>query len=437
MSSPIGSVTPGAVVAEPCLDLEWADLSSSRLWKDLSALDAVETAQHIVLRSARNMSREALGRLRDLCPGVRVLDLRSIPQLKAEDLIELREFRHLTALKLGNNPQLGDEAVDGIRQAGSLRFLELVNDTGLSGPSIASLIELEYLESLLLGGASGVDDACVRRLCALDRLQDLRLALCHVTDLGLADIGRCERLAHLNLVGCEQLSDAAVEAIASCRNLVELRMSGCGLLTDGAFRHLSKLRELRAISFSGAVRLSDAGAEALAVLDSIEEVRARDCVGLGDRAALALGSCRRLHVLDATGWAHLSRLGVDAIARLPELRECGLSGLDNRTLEALGNAVNLRALLLSNCPDVTAQGFHSLVGLTSVERFVLGEGTPANVEILQSLTCLEALHEVVIETAGDVCSDRATRSPKIGFPFSILRESPREATVPERLTIMA
>ncbi len=427
-------------MAEPTLDLQWADLSSRHLWNSIVALDGVETVRHVLLRNARNTDATALARLAELCPRTRVLDLRACPQLRGESLRALSSFPQLAALKVGDNEQLDDTAIDGLLECRSLTFLELVNATGMSGRAIGRLVHLPALESLLLGGATGVDDDCVLCLSALTELRDLRLVRCPIGDRALSDLGRCQKLRHLNLNGCRRIGDAGIAAVSSCRELVELRMSGCPRLTDRVWPHLAALSALRALSFSGARDLSDEGAEALGELQLLKELRARGCRRLGDSAARALSRCRRLRVLDAAGWKALTYAGAAAIAELPELEECGVSGLDDRGLGMLGAATGLRVLALRACLSATPKGFRALAGLVQLEQLALVEGTPADATVLESLRRLPALRTVVIEPLSglEVASPDGVQpaDTPAGYPFRLI-ESAGQASpvVPEHLTI--
>ena len=432
-------VTPPAVVAEPLLDLTWADLSSCDLWNAIAALDGVETVRHLLLRNARNTDARALARLAELCPRTRVLDLRACPQLRGDSLAALSSFRDLAALKLGDNGQLDDSAIDGLLKCQSLIFLELVNATGMTGRAIGRLADGSVLESLLLGGSPGVDDECVGRLSALCGLTDLRLARCPISDRALVGLDRCRNLRHLNVNGCERLGNAAVAAVSSCRELVELRMSGCQHLTDVAWTHVAPLTGLGALSVSGSVALSDSGAEMLGKFQHLREFRARGCSRFGDGAARALSRCRRLRVLDAAGWNGLTHRGLAAIAGLPELEECGVSGIDDRGLGAFGRTFGLRVLALIACPRASLAGFRQLGGLVNLEQLALIEGTPADTSVLHSVRHLPALREVVI----DPRQDPETPSPaanaadsSAGFSFRVVERAVQATSiVPERLTI--
>lgn len=433
------TVTPPAVVAEPILDLEGADLSNPDLWHSIAALEHVDTVQYLRLTNAHHTDARALVRLAALCPHTRVLELRACPQLLGSDLAALGVFRHLAALKLGDNEQLDDTAIEGLLECQALSFLELVNATAMSGHAIGRLADLSGITSLLLGGAKGVDDDCVRRLTRLPELADLRLVRCPIGVRALEDVGRCARLQHLNLNGCERLGNDAVEAVSRCAELVELRMSGCRELTDGIWPHLARLSRLRALSLSGARALSDSGAAVVARFPALRELRARDCPGLGDGAANALSHCRRLHVLDAAGWKGLSHVGVAAIAQSCELRELAVSGLDDRGLESLGSATGLRVLALRGCARVTANGFRGLASLVRLEELALLEGTPASQTILESLRTLPTLREVVVERARGAAPGSPGRVPgldqRAGFRFHIVESAPASSIVPERLTI--
>jgi hypothetical protein len=270
-------------------------------------------------------------------------------------------------------------------------------------------------------------------------LADLRLVRCPIGDRALEDIGRCARLQHLNLNGCERLGDDTVAAVSRCAELVELRMSGCRDLTDGLWPPLARLSRLRALSLSGARAISDKGAADLARFPALRELRARDCPGLGDGAANALSQCRWLHVLDAAGWKGLSHVGVAAIANSCQLRELGVSGLDDRGLESLGSATGLRVLALRGCASVTANGFRGLASLVRLEGLALLEGTPASQTILESLRPLPVLRTVVVERARGTEPGSPRNVPKleepVGARFHVVESATATSIVPERLTI--
>ena len=194
----------------------------------------------------------------------------------------------LTSLDLSRCSQgVGDEALAAVERAlPHLRVLRLtrckrVSDAGIARVA-AGCTELAELDLEL---CCSLTDQSLTSLAAgqsVGRLSSLNLSGCGISDAGVETLARTgsKSLTHLDLGGCNRLTDRAVRALALLPRLAFLSLNDVHKLTDAGLVALaSSAAALRQLELIACVRVTDAGVQALlAGLAGLQRLAVANCL---------------------------------------------------------------------------------------------------------------------------------------------------------------
>lgn len=321
----------------------------------------------------------------------------------------------------------------------------LITATGFSG----LMDHCKELESLSVDGCASFDDACVIRVSAAgDKLRAMSMAGCaRITDLALAALGdtchelrdldisagpaytdsglislargvpqlrrlvlknpklsyritddflslaaeKCPLLEHLDLTGCDAITDVGVRWLAaSCKGMQTLYLTGCRYIGDRGMLSIGNaLHELRRLSIASCRLVSDIGIRHLADgCPLLEHVDLSNLILLTDGRLKPLPVSARL--CEAPAQAHLfrsltfekkamareimldaSEIGVPSLAhachKITHLTIAHADNLGTSTARRLshGCAGSLRVLVLTHCRFMTSADLSVLVAGSS------------------------------------------------------------------------
>lgn len=266
----------------------------------------------------------------------------------------------------------GTRGLKGIDAAKSLELLSVQHSEVRSADlealgSIAGLksleLDVQLGESLDLSGLGGLpelkriritwglrDEDLTRLVQTAPGLEVVDLSVANVTDAGLGELPKLEKLRVLTLVDAKQITDNGLKNLSQISSLEELDLSGTNV-TDAGLKHLTALPNLHTLGLRDLDSITDAGLSSLAGISSLEE-------------------------LDLSG-----------------------TGLAEAGLRELGELPNLRVLRLRENIGITDEAIRHLIGIRSLERLDLSL-TDVSYEALRQLAVLSSLKEV------DLCSRR-------------------------------
>lgn len=299
-----------------------------------------------------------------------------------ELLIAAMEEQGITRLDAAG--QMTDDVLERVSRLGHLTHLMLGGSDRLTDDGLLHVTRLESLEHLDVGGwRSQITDRGLGALRALRNLKQLDAAWSQrISDAGIANLGSCDALEKVNLMG-STTGDGALAALAGKQRLRVMRTGR--LVTDAGLRHLRNFpvfrtwREAEAryelMTYDGSPNhlmldgpITDAGLGTLAALE-----------GLGGLSLFWHVSALTPDGLAAlTRLEHLGFLGCEGnlcddramrhVARIPRLRMLMAQGTvaTDDGFAALSRSRTLEYLWGRDCPNLTGRGFIALAALPAL-----------------------------------------------------------------------
>lgn len=294
-------------------------------------------------------------------------------------------------------------------------------------------------QTLSFEGHENVTSANINTLCtstrALRKLTRLSLARIHgVSEAAVRAIPRAECAATLESVDlswCSGASDRSVVEFSRCPGLRELRLSHCSQVSRRSVRILAvrcPRLEVLDLNCIGGIR------------DNLLEVIGQNCPYLrvlnlanarnvtDDGITYITRGCTKLEVLDISWCGKVTDWGILRIAQsMPGLRDVGLSETkvtDNGIADLTRSCVNLHALHLARCVNITDTGVESVIThcrakITSLNlascQSVSDECVKRLIELCPILSCLD-VSKLPCRKLSDVLEEiTATRNIQVYF----------------------
>ena len=292
----------------------------SRHLRDISVLQGFQKLTDLALSACVSLENiSALG----LCRRLTTLDLRGCG---LTDITALAVCRQLTTLDLSMNTSLVD--ISTLAACPRLATLYLV-DTGIC--DTASLAHCPELTTLDVRYSSTLRDISALGSCPL--LARLYLTECHALET-IGPLVRCQRLQHLDIVGCSDLTD--LDAIGLMGSLTLLRLDAVvgvpmlpGLTTLQVFTgHCVDFRlfpGLTALTIDSTIQVDLDGIRDctqlrnLTLLDCEYLVDVSAIMGCTELTTLRIASCPRLHYVAVSGHPSLQHLQITSCGELYEV----------------------------------------------------------------------------------------------------------------------
>ena len=209
---------------------------------------------------------------------------------------------------------------------------------------------LDFSDSPLL-----TDDSFKAVLAGCASLTSLDVSGCgNLTDEALQAIAKDHALTSVNVSGCRNLTDEAIKAIASC-SLRTLNVARCGkLLTDLSIQAVAaSCPSLTSLNVADCKFLTDGSIEAIAAgCGSLTSLDVSRCKNITDESIKALAAgCTSLTSLNVRNCEKLTNEAIKAVATLTELstlRIFGCRKLTDESIKALAGCAQLTTLDTTN-----------------------------------------------------------------------------------------
>ena len=200
---------------------------------------------------------ELLIRLNDL-PKIKRLNL-AYTSVSDAGFERLSGLRHLRGVILGETRVTDRTLAHLAKHAPELTLLS-VEGAGVTDAGLAEIARFERLQTLILFGAD-ITDAGLRSLETLDELEMLWLSEAPITDRGLESVARLKKLKRLFLTGL-QITDKGVKRLEELDALQRLGITQAPI-TDAGVAQLKQLKWLNRLELYDTL-VTDSGAAGFA-----------------------------------------------------------------------------------------------------------------------------------------------------------------------------
>ncbi|EIE24729.1 RNI-like protein [Coccomyxa subellipsoidea C-169] len=239
------------------------DLSGHAAISDASM---AEIARHLTRLIDLDLRRPACDN-----PGAAVVTDAGIAALASLTLLE--------SVRL-SQAQVGQAGCAALASLPRLRCLELSYCDSLSDTPVCELTRLRHLSELSLAGCASVTDIAVTALVrGMPELMRLDLSACHmhVGDISLYAIATLPNLQVLRLHSCERVSDMGIGGLcsgAAAAALTHLDVRGCERISDAGATSIGRcLKQLQYLSLEHCHLIGDRGIRTLSGLPHLEILR--------------------------------------------------------------------------------------------------------------------------------------------------------------------
>lgn len=192
----------------------------------------------------------------------------------------------------------------------------------LNDADLEFLSQLHFIRKLSLPHNKAITDLGLRHLSnnLASSLRHLDLTGCDkITDDGLEHLSKLSFLQYLNLMYCKKISDRGLEHLSKISSLQRLRLCDCWHITDEGLRHLSKLTSLQHLDLSMCGDgITDAGLIYLSELSLLQYLSICLCGKITDAGLEHLSKLSLLRYLDVSE-SEVTDSGLQLLVNMPSL----------------------------------------------------------------------------------------------------------------------
>ncbi|XP_042406315.1 F-box protein At3g58530-like isoform X3 [Zingiber officinale] len=238
---------------------------------------------------------------------------------------------------------------------------------------------LQGLQHLNLNGCQKISDVGIEAITSCcPQLREFYLYWnVRLTNVGITHIVRnCRELRSLNLSGCKNISDHCLHLIGdNCQKLQDLDITRCTKLTDrGLQQILLKCSLLQRLNLYALSSLTDAAYKKIACLSHLTFLDLCGAQNLTDEGLSCIAGCKNLASLNLTWCVRVTDMGVIAIAEgcrsLELLSLHGIISVTDACLEALSkfSSNSLMTLDVNGCVGIKKRSREHLLQLFPLLR---------------------------------------------------------------------
>ena len=218
-----------------------------------------------------------------------------------------------------------------------------------------------------------------------------------VTDDDLRLLPAFKRLETLIVEDDAQLTAVGFGRIADMAKLSHIRLPNMLSISDGSLAALRRLQHLDIFQLeSGA--LKDDDLRRVSVLDNLGTLKIIEEDQIGDAGFAHLGNMTALRELRAAGIPELTSETLSCLARLQKLTHLTIDHVfDDDTICALTPLSALRTLCLTDCSELTTDGFRQISKMTHLTHLEMEDLTVLDDDALLHLKRLTNLQELKLK----------------------------------------
>lgn len=319
------------------------DLSNSRITNvDLADVSSFCPYLHeISLANCCNISTEGIGILARTCSELRTINLERC-NIDGGAISALLQCKHLISVNLTGCTKISPSEMKEILRIPTIQNLSFKNCTQVTEDVFEQLSE--KLQQLDISECDKITDTAVLKIAANNtcNLKSFKISGKLITDRSISQfVNTFPKLEHLELNGCDQISDITVRCLAACKQLTILDLSSCGYITPGAFTPSPDL-----------------------TLSNLKQLNLSCCKNISDETIFHISKCSpQLSVLNLSSCEEITDSGLIHISEFHLLRELNVSmctKISDRSISRIAHKCpKLVHLVFSRC-RITDQAVHSL-----------------------------------------------------------------------------
>jgi F-box/leucine-rich repeat protein 2/20 len=299
----------------------------------------------------------------------------------------LHRFPRLLSIEAGSG--LSDAHLSFIsRSCPSLQTLNF----GIS--KSRDLVDLNFTEDYEKYEGIG-DDGISAIAAACKNLQRVNLRWrINVGDRGISSLVRgCLSLSHLDLSGCERITNLALAAISNANCLETLILDGCKMVNNVGIHFLAQGKTsstLKTLDLCECCRITDEGIGLLPQMVALRDLSLAKCgATITDKGVASLASSKNLQSLNLSWLPNVSDLSILAIrSGCSDLKELVLSGCDQITGTSLQGFASVQAITLSACPNILREDVEAIVNSCHILKYL---GLDKDLRRYIPLSCLKII----------------------------------------------
>ncbi len=259
--------------------------------------------------------------------------------LSDTDLAELKNLIELRSLGCAVDRK---GTGSGLEVASTLAHLEVMNVELANAQAclgVKHIANVKCLKQLILQFDSKCPEEALDPLADHKSLNALTVKNWNgLTDAGMAKIAKIPNLATLDINQCTKITAKGIEALKG-RRLRHLDIRGCDRISDDGAKHIATFLELRNL-FAQASGMTDVGVKLIAGLKQLETLDLSDNFGVTDTCMEDLKALKSLKILNVSG-TELTDKAVVALKEMKTLTELNVEAtrISVAGVEALKNAL--------------------------------------------------------------------------------------------------
>jgi beta-lactamase regulating signal transducer with metallopeptidase domain len=388
--------------------------------KGLSHLSGLTSLNYLYLNAGR-FSPEGFGYIAAI-PNLRIAKIFT-DNCGDEGLRKLAQHPKLERLSVHWLNDITDQGIYYVSQMPSLKMLD-VGSANLTNQALEYLSQNKTIEWLDLPSVRYVQnnqppvdafsDEGIAHLSKMKNLKYLHVSASSnspLTDLSLASISQITGLERL-CIGGMGFTDAGMKELSKLKNLKEITFGSTSEVTDNGLAFLAAIQDLESFSWMGNSKLTFAGINHLHGLKKLKRLDCREIQrgtetlnlsGMDSLESLHL-SLPRKHVKNhaATYTESFTDADISCLSGLKKLNSLQLYGIgiSDTGLEYLSQLDNMGTLFLYGQSQITDEGLKCLSGLKRLWQLHIKDGHLSDkaLETLVKLDNLETL-ELTTDTA--------------------------------------
>nr|XP_043636401.1 F-box protein At3g58530-like isoform X2 [Erigeron canadensis] len=233
---------------------------------------------------------------------------------------------------------------------------------------------LKDLEHLNLNGCQKISDKGIEAIT--EACPSLKIFSIYwnvrVTDAGISHLGKnCKHIVDLNLSGCKGISDKSLQMVSeNYPHLEFLDITRCIKITDGGLQHIIvKCSGLKSLNLYALSSFTDGAYKKLSLLSHLRFLDLCGAQNLSDEGLFSIAKCKDIHTLNLTWCVRVTDVGVIAIAKgctsLEYLSLFGIVGVTDKCLVALSEhcSNSITTLDVNGCIGIKKRSHEELVQL--------------------------------------------------------------------------